>query len=397
MKKNFCMMYFFILSFSTMFAHGEGVHQYMVREAYKLLKYYIGLDIREMKDHVGYNEEGNGQFYPGGLIVIGAYQEDHSDATNEGFGINGWLVTNTHFWDPDRGDGSHFKLLGIVYSNAYQKALKYIYGGYELRVPYPANEIIEAYNAPPNLFQFYKDGKIYYKGYYEIPTGRFIQLQHLNGEFGGPPNKTIRWLSGTSDHAFVYGIRTIAGLLYWFTKEADLFPKPLTNVSLIGTFTLYAGGIGNWYVTLQNGIEPFTYNWEIMYLDATGYLQTYESVKNEKEKKDKEKKKDGDIIFEAAPSGSWFSVGTNSPYFYKPHNPYDLRDFKLRCSVTDGSGTTKTSNEWLVDVVSTPLPQGNISADNKNNGVNSLTKYSEEKTVSVDYVLEQNYPNPFSA
>ena len=73
------------ISSQTIYGHGEGVHQHMVREAYKLLKYFVGQDIREMKDHVGYNEEGNGQFNPGGLIVIGAYQEDHSDASNEGF------------------------------------------------------------------------------------------------------------------------------------------------------------------------------------------------------------------------------------------------------------------------------------------------------------------------
>ena len=58
MKKTLItLILFFILAFSTIFAHGEGVHQHMVREAYKLLKYYIGQDIREMKDHVGYNEE----------------------------------------------------------------------------------------------------------------------------------------------------------------------------------------------------------------------------------------------------------------------------------------------------------------------------------------------------
>lgn len=129
MKNKILIILFSILSFSTVFAHGEGVHQHMVREAYKLLKYYVGQDIREMKDHVGYSEEGNGQFNPGGKIVIGAYQEDHTDATNEGFGPLGLFVTNTHFWDPDLGDLGRFDFEFYSYTNAYQKARKYLYGG----------------------------------------------------------------------------------------------------------------------------------------------------------------------------------------------------------------------------------------------------------------------------
>lgn len=70
MKKNICAILFSILSFNSIFAHGEGVHQHMVREAYKLLKYYVGQDIREMKDHIGFNEQGNGQFNPGNLVVM---------------------------------------------------------------------------------------------------------------------------------------------------------------------------------------------------------------------------------------------------------------------------------------------------------------------------------------
>jgi hypothetical protein len=491
----------------------------MVREAYKLLKYYIGQDIREMKDHVGYNEEGNGQFNPGGKIVIGAYQEDHSDATNEGYGIGGYLVTNTHFWDPDLGDYLGFDFAGIGYSNAYQKSKKYMYGGYELRVPYPANQIIEAYDAPPNLIQFYKDGIIFYKGYYEMATGEFVprnrwhtasmefrnkvvweilgrichllgdmtipahthndphwpdldsyeewmnqptiynqwtyqnainqggliipnslypvkslfyptaqitnffssndvdgnningsndafilypglseMIQHLNSEFNGPPDKTVHWLSGTSDHAFVYGIRTMAGLLYWFAKEADLLPTPLTYVYVSGTYELYLEQTGYWTAQPGNGLEPFTYQWEIKYLDGAGYLQTYESVKKEKEKreKDKDKKKDGDIIIETVISNYWFSVGTNSSIFSKTNNSYDYRDFMLRCTVTDGSGTTKTSNEWFVDVLSTSPPQYAV----EDNGGLKQEKYianaAEEESVPTGFSLGQNYPNPFN-
>ncbi|MDX9924885.1 MAG: hypothetical protein RBS48_08975, partial [Ignavibacteriaceae bacterium] len=402
MKNIIFAILFFIFSGNRIYAHGEGVHQHMVREAYKLLKHFIGQDIREMKDHVGYNEQGNGQFNPGNLIVIGAYQEDHSDATNEGSGIGGFMASNTHFWDPDQGDNSKFNILGISYSNAYQKARKYINGGYELRVPYE-NGIIEAYSAPSNLFQFYKDGQIYYKGYYDI-LGQFISrnrwntaslefrnkvvwellgrvchllgdmsvpahthndphypdldsyeewmnqpsiynqwtyqnainqgglinpttnseplkylfystsqitsffpsddvdgnngsgindpftyysglnefINNLNSQYNNPPAHgdpiTNNLMNAISNNSFVYGIRSISGLLYLFAKEADLLPQPLVSVSLFGDNTLYAGGIGHWSVSLQNGIEPFTYNWQIMYLNGIEYLQRDENL-----------------------------------------------------------------------------------------------------------------------
>jgi len=223
-------------------------------------------------------------------------------------------------------------------------------------------------------------------------------IQHLNNEFGGPPDKTVRWLTGTSEHAFVYGIRALSGLLYLFVKEANLLPQPLASVYIMGNFTLYAGGTGNWYVTLQNGIEPFTYNWQIMYLDGVGFLQTYESVKKEKEKKDKEKikDKDGDIIINAAPSNEWVPIGTNSPYFSKPHNPYDLRDFKLRCIVKDATNTTKTSNEFYVDVVSYPPEFSIVQNDYSKDEMILLSKENVVAPIPASFSLEQNYPNPFN-
>ena len=211
----------------------------------------------------------------------------------------------------------------------------------------------------------------------------------INGPFDEPQARNVR------ERMFPQAIRATAGLLYWFAKEADLLPIPLTYAYVSGTYDLYQGGTGNWYVQLGNGLEPFTYQWEIMYLDGAGFLQNYESVKKEKEKREKEKKKDGDIIIAALPSNSWVAVGTNSSTFSKPFNPYDLRDYKLRCTVTDGSNTTKVSNEWTVDVIDTPPPQGSIVADSNNNII-SLAKYSEEISVPIDYALNQNYPNPFN-
>jgi len=67
-KKIYYIFLIFFLISKTIYAHGENVHQHMVREAYKLLKHAVGFDIPVMKDHVGYNEYGNGQFNPGVLL-----------------------------------------------------------------------------------------------------------------------------------------------------------------------------------------------------------------------------------------------------------------------------------------------------------------------------------------
>jgi hypothetical protein len=216
-------------------------------------------------------------------------------------------------------------------------------------------------------------------------------IQHLNNEFGGPPNKTVRWLTGTSDHAFVYGIRSLAGLLYLFAKEAGLLPQPLSSVSIWGDYSLYLGGIGYWNATLINGIEPFTYNWQIMYLGSISSLAS-----GNKNLEDTDKIGSGGIIINAPPSDYWFSVGTNSPYFSRVNNGSDPRDFKLRCIVTDATNTTKTSNEFYVDILSEYPPQQTIVQDNSNEQKAVLAKEAVVESIPQEYSLKQNYPNPFN-
>ncbi|GEM_PF-2423554 len=212
----------------------------------------------------------------------------------------------------------------------------------------------------------------------------------INGPFDYNSIMNVR------NHMFPQAIRATAGLLYWFAKEASLLPMPLTSVSIGGDVTLYAGVTCHWYVGLLNGIEPFTYNWQIMCLDGVGYLQTYESVKKGKKAKDKDKTKDGEIIINALPSNEWISIGTNSPYLSKTYNPNDLRDFKLRCIVTDATSTTKTSNELYIDVVSYPPPEFSVVQSNYEKQETSLAKEHETTQTPINYFLEQNYPNPFN-
>ena len=528
MKKKLITIFLFVGFMNMIFAHGEGVHQHMVREAYKLLKTFIGQDIREMKDHVGYNEVGYGAFNPGNLIVIGAHREDAEDVV---YGFSGLNTTNTHFWDPDEGDGSHFiSPTGGSYHNAYEKALLFINSGYDLNIelilygfPTEANGsgfcatqraiLTFHYNS---LMDMYKNKNIYvtkvswqtggqtiynnpikflqnhwsllnsgtYNGFFGLvsfeilgrvchllgdmtvpahthndphpapvnpdsyeewmnqpsiynqwtylnavtqgglinstlnsnplkylfyPTAQIASffgssdidgnngsgindpfsfyaglpemIQQLNSTFGGPTPHTFIPLTDISNYSFVYGIRAIAGLLYWFAKEADLLPIPLTSVYLSGTYDLYLNQTGYWYTQLGNGLEPFTYNWEIMYLTGGTYLSSSLKVP---------------IGPRLPEPGYWLHVGTNSSTFSRLNNGADLRNFKLRCTVTDGSNTTKVSNEWTVSVYSTSPPQGSIVSNDGNNAVMMKENEVEVRSVPKEFSLDQNYPNPFN-
>jgi len=135
MKKLFFVIILLTFSATEFFAHGQGTHQHMVREAYKLLKSFLGQDVFDMMDHVGYNEQGSDIYNPGGSLVIGVYREDEEDATYYASGLGGYNVTNSHFWNADMGDNDTFDYLGISYPNAYEKAITYFYGDYVMVIP----------------------------------------------------------------------------------------------------------------------------------------------------------------------------------------------------------------------------------------------------------------------
>ncbi len=98
----------------------------------------------------------------------------------------------------------------------------------------------------------------------------------------------------------------------------------------------------------------------------------------------------------ALPSNSWVQIGTNSSTFSKPHDPYDLRDYKLRCTVTDGSGVTKMSNEWFVDIIATPPPLSALANNEVLKKEIASEEASEKNLIPANFSLEQNYPNPFN-
>ena len=174
-------------------------------------------------------------------------------------------------------------------------------------------------------------------------------------------------------------IRATAGLLYWFATQVGLATAslvPITSVALCGNKSLYQGMTGWWGVEVSDGIEPFTYQWEIYYFNNSNLLATRTITPN------------------LVVSGQWVTVGTNSPTFNKSFTTGDLRSFKLRCTVKDGNNTTKVSNEFNVSVVNTPPPQSGMVA--VNNEEIKAVKAIVDESLPADYDLQQNYPNPFN-
>jgi len=150
--KILLILLFTILWANQNFAHGQHVHQYIVKEAFELLLATGNLNIIEMQNHIG----GLDPFYTGDyawhrpFITTGAWREDEEDPVfNYDFifiqGVNIALVSITHFWDADNGDLTK-NLFPIVfpplptfdigpYENAYDKLLKYRDGGWVLWFP----------------------------------------------------------------------------------------------------------------------------------------------------------------------------------------------------------------------------------------------------------------------
>ena len=162
----------FLSNNNQLFADGknvnqwQGPHKHIVREAYKRLKLHLGCDIPELQKHIGDNQNGSDQFNPGGLVVIGAFREDEEDIVYKYGGIGNINVFNTHFWKADDGDDvltTFPSIISIIgsFPNAFVKTKKYINGDYDFRVGF----VNYRYSS---LFSYYKTGKIYSPGYWDI-------------------------------------------------------------------------------------------------------------------------------------------------------------------------------------------------------------------------------------
>lgn len=110
LKFSISLIMITILTCNMIYGHSERVHQYIVREAFKLLQMQIGRDIPRMAAHVG-TTETNGYSssssrgsddYSSGKIVCGAFREDVTDILwGYGNAVNPitqhWLASVTHF------------------------------------------------------------------------------------------------------------------------------------------------------------------------------------------------------------------------------------------------------------------------------------------------------------
>lgn len=125
-----------LLFVCTSNGHLQNVHQYIVREAYTLLRNTAGADIPTMRDHVGVSQTGSRPWQTG-FIVTGAWREDEEDPI---YGYdNSWPpgVSGSHFWKADGGDESDVTLRWIAFGtpdqitvpSAYKKIRRYGYPG----------------------------------------------------------------------------------------------------------------------------------------------------------------------------------------------------------------------------------------------------------------------------
>jgi len=195
--------------FSNAYAHKESVHQHVVKEGYKLLKSQLQLQsISGMEEHIGLEFYGYGGSKPWitGLVVVGAWREDVEDPVYKYGDPFSWQVSNTHFWDADAGDGSKINILGAVYENAYQKALRYVdpatYGPWTLlwadevtgsiRFPLDDGTTKTVYFSPAmgigyrynSLMELMTTGRIYVVGYYSL-AGNWqddVFATHIGGQ-----------------------------------------------------------------------------------------------------------------------------------------------------------------------------------------------------------------------
>ncbi len=142
MKKIIVALFFISFFYESSYAHKEWVHQWIIKEAFKVLKKELPEQtFSELEEFLGSDQYwplGKKEFwYPeadGNSIVRGAYQEDMVDLLwNYGGGVgDGFTASDTHFWDSQDGAGdfTHSNLTVFHYHppNAFEKANRYLFG-----------------------------------------------------------------------------------------------------------------------------------------------------------------------------------------------------------------------------------------------------------------------------
>lgn len=134
--KNMKTTIFMLIFFNSIFlhAHKQNVHQYIVIEAYKLLKSFYGI-LQPMEQHIGTNEIGT-MPWETGLVVTGAWREDTEDPI---YNLSNLLppgVSGTHFWKADDLVNTNIKLQwasgSVTVATAFTKIQAYKDGNWEV-------------------------------------------------------------------------------------------------------------------------------------------------------------------------------------------------------------------------------------------------------------------------
>lgn len=103
-----CFLFIFDL---RLYAHNEWVHQYIVLQAWELLKQQCpAINGTILSDYIGqhggtYSASADG-FWSNASITGGAWAEDVNDPVFLVNNTNIATVSTTHFWNADNGDNS---------------------------------------------------------------------------------------------------------------------------------------------------------------------------------------------------------------------------------------------------------------------------------------------------
>lgn len=266
--KNFYTIFISIIFLFSIdsFAHKEWVHQHIVYEAYRLLKFYYNMPVSEIENNLGSYGAGTGPWVHG-EILKGAYREDLEDpVTGAGGPGTGWAASSTHFWEVDYNDFGNCRITTIwnyPAINAYHKAYKYINGGWRLKYL----NYIYKYNS---LVDLYVNGNMHWVGYLnengeEFPRDQWFvasselrrilvweilgRVCHLLADMSIPAHVKLDLHSCELGDADNYEVDIAgAGNGTFNCNEQVFFPGPYTNYTAESAFNS------------GNFIDPFTFD-----------------------------------------------------------------------------------------------------------------------------------------
>ena len=195
MKKYIFILLIFFSYAQQAKPHGQTTHQYIVLQAFELLKLQRPeMAYTNMQNWIGDMGDIGDIPWDEGTITAGAYREDMEDvvysycsATNPLVGVVAILtgkaecpvVSCTHFWkpiDPSSGDGGNYSgddnqtwwKMGINFENAFTKAKAFFYGEHTITVYIGSDPNVVEVWSYNNLADLWTTGVIYCHGYYSF-------------------------------------------------------------------------------------------------------------------------------------------------------------------------------------------------------------------------------------